>query len=42
MTGTTDSFKGELKLWNTQLMEGVLSDFPSVQSHVDGTSDVSM
>jgi hypothetical protein len=41
MTRTTDSFKGKLKLWRTQLMKGVLTHFPSVQSRADGTSDVS-
>jgi hypothetical protein len=30
--GTNDSFKGKLQLWKTQLLKGVLSHFPSVQS----------
>jgi hypothetical protein len=31
MTGTTDSFKGKLKLWKTQLMKGVLCADPLPQ-----------
>jgi hypothetical protein len=42
MKGTTDSFKGEQKLWKTQLIKGVLTYFPSMQSHADGTFDASV
>ena len=42
MVGTTDYFKGELKLWKTQLMKGVLAHFPSVQSCNSGTFDASV
>jgi len=42
MIGTIDSFKGKLKLHKTQLMKGVLTHFPSIQSHADGTFDVSV
>jgi hypothetical protein len=42
MTGTIDSFKGKMQLWKTQLMKGVLTHFPSVQSSADGTFDVSL
>jgi hypothetical protein len=37
MIGTIDYFKGKLKLWKTQLMKGVLTHFPSIQNHIDGT-----
>jgi hypothetical protein len=42
MTGLIDSFKGNLKLQKTQLMKGVQTHFPSVQSRADGTSDASV
>jgi hypothetical protein len=42
MVGTIDSFKGKLKLWKTQLMRGLLTHFPSVQSCAGGTFDVSV
>jgi hypothetical protein len=42
MIGTTDSFKGNLKLWKTQLMKGVLTQFPSLYSRADGTFDASV
>jgi hypothetical protein len=42
MTGTIDSFKGKLQLWKTQLMKGVLTHSPSVQSRADGTFDASV
>jgi hypothetical protein len=34
MTGAIYSFIGKLQLWKTQLMKGVLTHFPSVQSRV--------
>jgi hypothetical protein len=40
MIDTIDSFKGKLQLWKTQLMKGMLTHFPSVQSCTDGTFDV--
>jgi hypothetical protein len=42
MIGTIDSFKGKLQLWKTQLTKGVLTHFPSVQSHADGTFNASV
>jgi hypothetical protein len=39
MIGTIDSFKGKLKLHKTQLMKGVLTHFPSIQSRTDSTFD---
>jgi hypothetical protein len=42
MKGITDSFKGKLELWKTRLMKGVLTHFPSIQSHTDGIYEVSM
>jgi hypothetical protein len=40
--GTIVSFKGKLKLWKTQLMKGMQTDLPSVQSRSDGTFDASV
>jgi hypothetical protein len=42
MIGTIDSLKGKLKLWKTQLMKGVLTQFSSIQSHADETFEVSV
>jgi hypothetical protein len=42
MTGTIDSFKGKQQLWKTQLMKGVLTHLPSVQSRADDTFDASV
>lgn len=36
MTGTTDSFKGTLQVLEIQLIKGVLTHFPSVQSRAEG------
>jgi hypothetical protein len=41
MIGTINSFKGK-KLWKTQLMKGVLTHFPSVQSCANNTFDASI
>jgi hypothetical protein len=42
MKGTSDSFKGKLKLWKPQMLKGVLTHFPSVHSHADGIFDGSV
>jgi hypothetical protein len=39
MISTIESFRGKLKLWKTQLMKGVLTPVPTIQSHADGTFD---
>jgi hypothetical protein len=42
MTGTTDSFRGKLKLWRTQIVKVVLTHFPSVQSHANVTYEAAV
>jgi hypothetical protein len=42
MIGATDSLKGKLRLWKTQLMKGVLTHFPSVQYRTGGTFHASI
>jgi hypothetical protein len=41
-TNTAGSFNGKLKLWNTSLMKGVVTNFRSVQSRAYGTLDASV
>lgn len=41
-TDAVDSFNRELKLCKTSPMKGVVTNFRSVQSRADGTSDVSV
>jgi hypothetical protein len=42
MMDAIDSFKGKLKLWKTQLMKGVLTQFVSVHSRLHCTFDTSV
>jgi hypothetical protein len=39
MTGTTECFKGKLKLWMTQLIKSVPAHYQSVQNQGGGTFD---
>lgn len=42
MTSTTDSFKGTLQVLKIQLIKGVLTHFPSVQSRAEGPAAASV